>query len=122
MAEFRAALVCPSDFTQEAQELEDAHLRKRLRERAKFVQGWCEKVLAEVDSSRPLDDLRMELSSIAYPIAELMQYAGAVDNLRMTRSSVADHNNVIGVERVAGAAGAAARPPRSAKARKTSRR
>lgn len=85
MSDFLVGLARTFDVTEEAQAMEDDHLRRRLRERAEYVRQWCEKVIAETDSEKPLEKVRLDLPSIAYPIAELMQYAGAVDNLRHTR-------------------------------------
>ena len=94
---FRVAAVFPGDVTEAAQADEDKHLRRRLRERAEYVRRWCEKVIAETDSTRSLDELRLDLAGIAYPFSELLQYAGAVENLRTTRLGP---GKVLTVERV----------------------
>lgn len=85
MSDFLVGLVRTFDVTEEAQTMEDDHLRKRLRDSAERVRQWCELVIAETDSTRPLERLRLETPLIAAPIVELMQCTGAVDNLRRTR-------------------------------------
>lgn len=85
MAKFQLRTVSGEDHFAMAQQMEDDRLRQHLRDAAANVKTFCERLIAETDSTEPLADLRMDLSGLSTPLIELLQCAGAVSLLHRTR-------------------------------------